>query len=581
MSKSKIRATDDLRTRFRPTCNDITLERGLETHSLGVSRDGDDLVNVSRNPAFKRDKGVVARPYLNTSARKSRRPGCASGLTANFSVSINGLEVTFTDTSSGASSYAWDFGDTNTSSAPSPQHTYGTANTFTVKLTITGAGGQTASKTINVTVAAALPNNFNIKMGYIAGCHTGAVPWECTPPGGSVQQPIEKAKMGQILEVYTGSHDVSGSGTTKLDEAKEVLKGRRIWMEDANGVKRFLEQHTYDHSGAWKFVAKNDPGNASVWNNPPSIIPDPGPHIKLRWRDWWDSNTPAQDNVGLPPNNRIFYAETLGGQKKNAYAGSLIKVPEFKLDPSNPSNIIFDKTVAQEKELIGWWKFDDQQSMGNYALDWTETENEALRNCAPHAGKNGTAMVFFNNTTHMIVPAHATYPSSADFSMGAWVQWDGTAQGAITIFSTGDYRNVADGTWMVRISNPTSLPTLDFLAHNGTSNIATSGLKNIPSGGLTLGQWHHVMLVYKAAANEARLYWDGAQLGSNITLTDKLKDQKTNGVYIGAQKRAGSGYQNSHDNPWKGKIDDVRLYKIELSDSDVTTAFGGGNGDWW
>lgn len=78
MSKSKIRAIDDLRTRFRPTCDDITLERGLEAHSLGVSRDGDNLVNVSRNPAFKRDKGVVARPYLNTSARKSRRPECGA-----------------------------------------------------------------------------------------------------------------------------------------------------------------------------------------------------------------------------------------------------------------------------------------------------------------------------------------------------------------------------------------------------------------------------------------------------------------------------------------------------------------------
>ena len=576
MSKSKLRATDDLRTRFRPTCDDITFERGLETHSLGVSRDGDDLVNVPRNPAFKRDKGVVARPYLNTSARKSRRPGCASGLTANFSVSINGLEVTFTDTSTGASSYAWDFGDTNTSSAPSPQHTYGTANTFTVKLTITGAGGQTASKTINVTVAAALPNNFNIKMGYTFGCDTGGPTTECTPPNGFVTANIQKAQMGQIIEVYTGSHG-NVDDVTQLNIAKEKLRGRRIWYEDDNGVKRFLEQHTYDWDGPdWKFVAENDSGNAPVWNNPPSTIPDPGPHIKLRWRDWWDPNTPAQDNVGLDPNNRIFYAKD-----KNAYAGNLIKVPEFKLDPSNPSNIIFDKTVAQEKELIGWWKFDEPQAMGNIALDWTETENEALRNCTPHTGKNGTAMVFANSSTHMVVPAHATYPSSADFSMGAWVQWDGTVQGAITIFSTGDYRNVANGTWMVRISNPTSLPTLDFLAHNGASDIATSGLKNIPSGGLTAGQWHHVMLVYKAAANEARLYWDGAQLGSNITLTDKLKDQKTNGVYIGAQKRAGSGFQNAHDNPWRGKIDDVRLYKIELSDSDVTTAFGNGNGDWW
>jgi len=93
MSKSKIRATDDLRTRFRPTCDDITLERGLETHSLGVSRNGDDLVNVPRNPAFKRDKGAVARPYLNTSARKSRRPECG-GPTLPPDLAFN-MQVTY------------------------------------------------------------------------------------------------------------------------------------------------------------------------------------------------------------------------------------------------------------------------------------------------------------------------------------------------------------------------------------------------------------------------------------------------------------------------------------------------------
>jgi hypothetical protein len=83
MSKTKNRSIDNLRTRYRPTCNDITLERGLEVNAVGTSRDGDNIVNVSRAAAFKRyayagGSGAVARPYLHTAERKSRRPTCGN-----------------------------------------------------------------------------------------------------------------------------------------------------------------------------------------------------------------------------------------------------------------------------------------------------------------------------------------------------------------------------------------------------------------------------------------------------------------------------------------------------------------------
>ncbi len=61
---------------------------------------------------------------------------------AGFQVTINGLTVTFTNTSSGDfDDVLWNFGDTFTSNEISPTHTYGAAGTYTVQLTVTGDGG--------------------------------------------------------------------------------------------------------------------------------------------------------------------------------------------------------------------------------------------------------------------------------------------------------------------------------------------------------------------------------------------------------------------------------------------------------
>ena len=51
------------------------------------------------------------------------------------------LTVYFTNLSSGAGSYSWDFGDGNSSSIPSPVHTYTNAGGYSVSLTAVGPGG--------------------------------------------------------------------------------------------------------------------------------------------------------------------------------------------------------------------------------------------------------------------------------------------------------------------------------------------------------------------------------------------------------------------------------------------------------
>lgn len=79
--------------------------------------------------------------------------------TAGFTASVVDLTVTLTDTSTGATSWAWDFGDGTTSSVQSPVHTYAAEGTYPVTLTATNAdGSDTYAEYVTVTDPTPDPN---------------------------------------------------------------------------------------------------------------------------------------------------------------------------------------------------------------------------------------------------------------------------------------------------------------------------------------------------------------------------------------------------------------------------------------
>lgn len=73
---------------------------------------------------------------------------------AAFTFTVSDFEVTFSNTSTDADTYTWDFGDGNTSTESSPVHTYEAAGEFTVTLTATNSSSQRSDQaTENVSIA--------------------------------------------------------------------------------------------------------------------------------------------------------------------------------------------------------------------------------------------------------------------------------------------------------------------------------------------------------------------------------------------------------------------------------------------
>ena len=108
---------------------------------------------------------LTAAAYVTVAA------GPSADFAASDSTGTAPLEVTFTNLSSGADAWSWDFGDGGTSTAQDPVHTYSDAGTYTVVLVATSACGAdtlTAADVITVDAPPVAVADFSLDPA--AGC---------------------------------------------------------------------------------------------------------------------------------------------------------------------------------------------------------------------------------------------------------------------------------------------------------------------------------------------------------------------------------------------------------------------------
>ncbi|NOU48898.1 MAG: PKD domain-containing protein [Bacteroidales bacterium] len=120
--------------------------------------------------------------------------------TAGFTYTLDGLTATFTNTSTGADSYSWDFGDGGTSAEVNPVHPYASDGLYVVTLTATNENG---TNTFSITLATSVLTDETLQ----------GAPWKLQLTGHSVYVGPAMGSDGWYI-VPLANLDGTNAGTT-------------------------------------------------------------------------------------------------------------------------------------------------------------------------------------------------------------------------------------------------------------------------------------------------------------------------------------------------------------------------------
>ncbi len=214
---------------------------------------------------------------------------------AGFTFTADFLEVTFTNTSTNATSYSWDFGDgatpaTSTSEGPVTV-TYAAAGTYQVSLQATGASGTTPNTfTVQVTVEAVPPTvtnaSFTVEVDTLTAIFTNtsenatSYSWDFGVEGIDTDVSTDESPTYtypatgtyEVILIATGANnsdsdtmqvEVTGAAAelTGLDSLKELLAGttNKKWILQRSGTALGVGPNRDDNE--WFALSGADLGN--------------------------------------------------------------------------------------------------------------------------------------------------------------------------------------------------------------------------------------------------------------------------------------------------------------------------------
>lgn len=189
----------------------------------------------------------------------------------------NYLEYTFTNSSTNAVSYEWDFGDGNNSTEVSPTHVYATPDVYTVTLTATSAEGKTASLSKNIDIQAPVTADFTFEVD----------------PGDYKTYHFMDASVDAVMLLWefgdgyqftgmdpTHTYDEDGVYTVKLtaysltgkmdEETAQLTVAQGFIVQVLNGSFDEYTFNTGDNADAWDMTP-----NSTVEDNNGNTIPSP------------------------------------------------------------------------------------------------------------------------------------------------------------------------------------------------------------------------------------------------------------------------------------------------------------------
>lgn len=167
--------------------------------------------------------------------------------------------LNFSNNSIGATSYHWDFGDGNTSTEETPQHSYTRAGTYTITLTaIQDENCQKMSEQVQIVIT----NTFEAHFGSLRSEHGNCV---IETKDGHFLIAGSSYSFGQYTEMYLLKIDVTGRKLWHKTYGYEGFNGASSIVETHDGNYMLLGNKQVEGRSQQAYLIKTDTAGMELW----------------------------------------------------------------------------------------------------------------------------------------------------------------------------------------------------------------------------------------------------------------------------------------------------------------------------
>ncbi|MDO7171829.1 LamG-like jellyroll fold domain-containing protein [Mariniflexile sp. AS56] len=210
---------------------------------------------------------------------------------------------------------------------------------------------------------------------------------------------------------------------------------------------------------------------------------------------------------------------------------------------------MYDKLIGNEANLIGYWPMDEGR--GEITKDLARFKH-AIVNSDWDIKPKGTSYEFVNGQYLELNDVDfVQLTNEMDATISFWMKTD-TAQEA-TLFSNGK----GDGSDIVQSNGQANKWAIN-LTSSGMLTLASEGKSyTLTNQSVVDGNWHHVTLLFNRIGS-LRTYIDAAPVSSNLIAA--IGGFSGNKIWIGARGSKDLAGDETVDNTFSGKIDEIRLW---------------------
>ena len=445
--------------------------------------------------------------------------------------------------------YAWDFGDSGTSTSANPVHTYTSSGQFTATLTVSD-GQQTAFKSVTIRVGnSPTPTILSPSGGTLfrAGDHVAIAGNATDPEDGTL--PASAFSWTVIFHhdshVHPGIGPVNGVRnltfdipTTGHDFAGSTSYEIVLTVTDSSGLQQSTSVFIYPDKVNVSFDTVPSGLNVEL-----DGITRTTPFVYDGLKGFHDTvNAPDQSNGGVA---YLFTSWSDGGARSHDF-----------VVPNADTNLVATYRQTTATPPVAAYAFGEGSGTTTADASGNGLSGTLSGTTWTAAGKYGNALSFNGTSSFVDLGNPAALRLTGSMTWSAWVFATGTPadDGQIVAKSTG---GGGTGGWQFKTS-PDTGPHTFAIAVSGDGN---TNAQRYSTTVRQLNTWYFVAGVYDAANKKLDIYVNGV-LDDGVlrgTIPASQFDPATN-VNIG--RRSGGFY-------FRGTIDELRIYNRALSASEI------------